>query len=416
MLNRGVDFCRACDSEDLFLALGLGESPLANRLLDHPMESVRSFPLELRVCSDCGLGQVGEFETPEEIFSDYPYLSSTSKSWVAANQEFAEELIASSNLKSGDLVIELASNDGYLLKSFQVNGLDVLGVEPARNIAEMAVIAGIPTIPEFFGLELAKKIRSDGLIPKVIVAKNVVAHVPDLKDFIAGIAELAARDTLVVIEAPTIAQIILGNQFDTIYHEHFSYLSALALSQIFGHFDMEVVGAKKLTTHGGSFRFFVQKSDSKSSLPVHYHDELSELIGIEKSLRINQAESWRDTQAQLKDCVSDFRNWLTESGTDLVTVAYGAAAKGVTLLAACQADFGALGSLIDNSLAKAGKFFPIVGSPILTEAEFISKADGARFRYVIFPWNLVEEIVPRIKAFDPQAEVFVAVPVLRRVG
>jgi hypothetical protein len=179
---------------------------------------------------------------------------------------------------------------------------------------------------------------------------------------------------------------------------------------------MELVGAKKLTTHGGSFRFFVQKSGSQSNLPVHYYDELRELIGIEESLRINQAESWRDTQAQGRECVSDFRKWLTGNGTDLVTVAYGAAAKGVTLLAASNADFGALGFLIDNSRAKAGKFFPIVGSPILTEAEFTSKADGVRFRYVIFPWNLIEEIVPRIKAFDPEAEVFVAVPELRRVG
>jgi hypothetical protein len=416
MLKRGVDFCRGCDSEALFLALGLGESPLANRLLEHPMESVRSFPLELRVCSDCGLGQVGEFETPDEIFSNYPYLSSTSTSWVAANQAFAEELIESAKLQSGDLVIELASNDGYLLKSFQVNGLEVLGVEPAKNIANMAVLAGVPTIPDFFGLELARKMRSDGLMPKVIVAKNVVAHVPDLKDFIAGIAELATSDTLIVVEAPTITQIILGNQFDTIYHEHFSYLSALALRQIFGQFDLELVGAKKLTTHGGSFRFFVQRSNPKSSLPTNYFDELLELIGMEESLGINQAESWRDTQVKVEKCLSDFRNWLTGGGSDLETVAYGAAAKGVTLLAACHANFGAVGSLIDNSPAKAGKFFPIVGSPILTEAEFISQADGITFRYVIFPWNLVEEIVPRIKAFDPEAEVFVAVPVLRRVG
>lgn len=416
MSSRGVDFCRACDGEDLFLALSLGESPLANRLLEHPTEIVRSFPLELRVCSHCGLGQVGEFETPEEIFSDYPYLSSTSETWIASNKKFAQEIIESESLQKGDLVVELASNDGYLLKAFQASGLDVLGIEPASNIAAMAVLAGVPTIPKFFGLELASKMRIDGQIPRIIVAKNVVAHVPDLKDFVAGIAELASTDTLIVVEAPTISQIVSGNQFDTIYHEHFSYLSAIALMQLFGQFGMKLTGAQQLTTHGGSVRFFVRKSDASFMQPGSHYETLRTLIEFEESLQIKKPDSWRHTQAHVKKCISDFKHWLTEGETGVTTIAYGAAAKGVTLLAACDAKFGALGYLIDNSKAKSDRFFPVTGSPILTEADFIAQKHGGRFRYIIFPWNLVSEIVPRIKAFDPDAEVFVAVPSLERVG
>jgi hypothetical protein len=343
------------------------------------------------------------------------YLSAVNGNSYSDVKAFAEELIESENLRAGDLVIELASNDGYLLKAFQGSGLEVLGVEPAKNIAAMAVMAGVTTIPEFFGLELARKMKLDGQIPKIIVAKNVVAHVPDIKDFAAGVAELATSDTLVIIEAPTIAQILLGNQFDTIYHEHFSYLSAIALSKLFGQFHMELVGAQKLSTHGGSYRFFLQRLDARPSRARPHYEGLRELIEIEESLRINQVASWRDTQVHVEKCLSEFRIWLSQSEVDVVTVAYGAAAKGVTLLAACDAKYGALDLVIDNSMAKAGKFFPVVGSPILTEEEFIAQTYGRRFRYVVFPWNLVEEIVPRIKTFDPEAEVFVAVPSLRRV-
>lgn len=414
MLRRGVDFCRGCGGKDLFLALALGKSPIANNLLSHATQLVPSFPLELRICSDCTLGQVGEFETPETIFSDYPYLSSTSQSWIDSNKEFAREIFESEEIGSGDLVVELASNDGYLLKSFLAMGASVLGVEPAKNIAAIAISDGVPTIPEFFGQALARKMRDSGIEPRVIIAKNVVAHVPSLQDFVAGIAELAGSNTLIVLEAPTISQVFRGLQFDTIYHEHFSYLSAIALKDVFGRFGMVLLGAKKLTTHGGSIRFFLRKVGSTPLYSPH-SEALRDLLDTERSLKIGQEDSWREIRNRIELCLSDFRGWLNQAGPNVITVAYGAAAKGVTLLAACDAQFGDVDYVIDNSKEKAGKFFPIVGAPILTEADFRTQMLGRRFRYVVFPWNLIDEIVPRIEFLDRAPEVVIAVPAMKRV-
>ena len=415
MRKRGVNFCRGCNGEDLFLGLSLGESPLANNLLNHPDEARPVFPLELRVCLDCGLGQVGEFETPEAIFSDYPYLSSTSKTWVESNKSFADEIRETEGLGPSDFIIELASNDGYLLKSFQKYGHPVLGVEPAKNIAEMAIRDGVPTIPEFFGLGLAKKMRLEFGVPKVIIAKNVVAHVPDLKDFISGIAELAGSETLVVVEAPTISQILSGGQFDTVYHEHFSYLSGLSLEKIFADSGMFLVGAQELTSHGGSVRFFIRKDGAHACNSVPRSDVLQAILESERSLGINKEESWVNVRDQVRESLKDFHLWLSRIDPEVATVAYGAAAKGVTLLAACGALPGAVDYVIDNSNEKAGKYFPIVGSPIMEEASFVNQMNGRRFRYVVFPWNLVDEIVPRVRMFDSDSEIVVAVPSLKIV-
>lgn len=415
MRQRGVNFCRGCNGEALFLGLSLGESPLANKLLNNPTEPVFVFPLQLRVCLDCCLGQVGEFETPETIFLDYPYLSSTSKTWVESNKDFADEIRDSEGLEPKDFIVELASNDGYLLKSFQKYGHPVLGVEPAKNIAEMAIRDGVPTIPEFFGLGLARKMRLEHPVPKVIIAKNVVAHVPDLQDFVSGIAELAGPETLIVVEAPTISQILSGGQFDTVYHEHFSYLSGLSLEKIFADFGMFLAGAQELTSHGGSIRFFIRKDGAHTIIPATQSDVLQAILESERSLGINKEGSWVSVRDQVKESLKDFHLWLSRRDPEVATVAYGAAAKGVTLLAACGAWYGAVDYVIDNSKEKAGKYFPIVGSPIMEETSFVNQMNGRQFRYVVFPWNLVDEIVPRVQMFDAGSEIVVAVPSLKKV-
>jgi 2-polyprenyl-3-methyl-5-hydroxy-6-metoxy-1,4-benzoquinol methylase len=398
----------------LFLALDLGDSPLANRLPDSKEAQLRKFPLQLRVCSDCGLGQVGEFESPEEIFSDYPYLSSTSETWLEANEEFTHEIINSQSLLPGDLILELASNDGYLLKFFQASGFEVLGVEPAQNVADIATLDGVPTIAEFFGLSLAKRLVLEYATPKVIVAKNVVAHVPDLQDFVAGIAELAGPETLIVVEAPTIEQIIGGLQFDTIYHEHFSYLSATSLSFIFASKGLQVIGAEKVGTHGGSFRFFAKKLGGVVTANPLHSLVLADLIEQEFGIGIRDPKTWIELAGRVNECLNSFRDWLTSTSPGVKTVAYGAAAKGVTLLAATNIQPGLIDYVIDNSPAKSGKYMPVADVLILNEIEFVSTRPEGVYRYVILPWNLSDELLPRIRKFDTHAEVVKAIPNLKR--
>jgi len=415
MTTRGVSFCRGCESTSLFLALDLGESPLANSLASTQGTSLEKFPLELRICENCSLGQIGEFETPEQIFTDYPYLSSTSATWLEANKRFAQDIVHSQNLGFGDLIVELASNDGYLLKFFQASGQAVLGVEPAQNVAEIANRAGVPTIPEFFGLAMAQQLTLSHPVPKVIVAKNVVAHVPDIQDFVAGIAELSGPETLIVIEAPTIDQIFSGLQFDTIYHEHFSYLSATSISHIFASKGLDVFGAEQVDTHGGSFRFFAKKLGGKALPSAAQKMALSQLIELERSRGIREQGEWKKVASRVKSCLDSFSDWLKTSETGLMTVAYGAAAKGVTLLSAAKAEPGLIDFVIDNSPAKVGKFMPVIDELILNESEFVATRPTGIYRYIIFPWNLSSEIANRIRGFDLDAEVVTAVPNLLRV-
>lgn len=388
---------------------------MANNLASTSGETLRKFPLQLRICRNCSLGQVGEFESPEQIFSDYPYLSSISDSWLEANKRFAEDLVQSQKILPGDLIVELASNDGYLLKFFQASGQAVLGVEPAKNVAEIANRGGVPTFAEFFGLTMAQALSSTHPRPKVIVAKNVVAHVPDIQDFVAGIAELSGPETLIVIEAPTINQIIDGLQFDTIYHEHFSYLSATSLDHIFTNKGLVIIGAEPLRTHGGSFRFFAKKVGGTVIASDAQRLALSQLIELEESVGVRDPKTWAGIAAGVDRCLRFFHEWLGTKDPEIKTVAYGAAAKGVTLLSAMNLQPGLIDFVIDNSPAKTGKYMPVINALILSEAEFVRTRPDGRYRYVIFPWNLSSEIIQRIRVFDVNAEVVTAVPILRRV-
>ena len=406
MSARGILQCRACDSKNLFIAISLGNSPLANRLLENKDSELPSYPLALRICSECSLGQLGEFQSPEEIFSDYPYLSSTSQTWLDSNQKFASELIKTMNFTNEDLVLEIASNDGYLLKFFQESGISVLGVEPAKNVAKIATDLGIPTIASFFGLQLAKELSERNFNPRLIVAKNVIAHVPDLQDFVSGLSALSSPETLLVIEAPTISQIMTEHQFDTIYHEHFSYVSALSLVKLFSRFGLEIFGAEKVDTHGGSVRFLAKKIGGHPYPSINQNQTLQKLLLSERSLGITEELAWTATREKINSVLIDAKEWLDIENPEITTVAYGAAAKGVTLLAAIEAGENAIHLVIDNSAGKIGKYFPISKSRILSEQDFIGQMSGGKYRYIIFPWNLIEELSLRIREFDPEAEIF----------
>lgn len=412
---RGKDFCRGCNSTSLFSALDLGFSPIANNVI--PPELLEApepwYPLVLRVCDNCYLGQLGEFAGDSEIFRDYSYLSSTSTTWLDANSDFSNELVELLNLTDKDLVLEIASNDGYLLKFFLDKGVRVLGVEPALNVATISALKGIPTSPEFFSESFAEKLEKKGVSPRLVVAKNVVAHVPDIRDFIGGVAKITRENTLVVVEAPSILNILEGMQFDTVYHEHFSYLSASFFDSILSEFGLKLIGAEAVSTHGGSMRLFISRKNSNVEVPDRLAIGLLEMLSKEKSAEISSIENWGALASRVGALLQEFRKWVEAPGGRLV--GYGAAAKAVTLLSAAQVPRGAIAFCIDNAESKIGRFIPGSSTKIVSENDYFENLSQAGDRFIIFPWNLEAEISNRVRNKNPESRMFVALPHLREV-
>jgi len=412
---RGVDFCRGCQSKDLFRALDLGFSPLANSLI--PADSLEApetwLPLVLRVCKSCSLGQLGEFAGETEIFRDYPYLSSTSSTWLEANKEFANQTIDLLDLTSNDLVLELASNDGYMLQFFSEQGIPVIGVEPALNVATEAALKGIPTSPEFFSTEFAHRISRRGVNPRLIVAKNVLAHVPDIRDFIGGIGELTSQTTMVVIEAPSILNILNKIQFDTVYHEHFSYVSATFFQKVLSEFNLKLVGAEVVATHGGSLRLYIARDNTLVLLEEKFQDNLLRILDEEKAAGVSSSENWQKLADLITSLLNQIRNWVSNPPGRLI--GYGAAAKAVTLLSAAQTPRGSIKYCIDNSSAKAGRYIPGSSTLIVSEKDYFETLAEEGDVFIVFPWNLTSEIAPRIREKRPDARIFIALPSLMEV-
>ena len=254
--------CRFCGAPLRETFVDLGMSPLCESYVaaDQLASMEAFYPLHVRVCGDCLLVQLEEFVAPEQIFSEYAYFSSYSDSWVAHARAYVESMVDRFELDRQSLVVELASNDGYLLQHVVDRGIPALGVEPAANVAEAARAKGIETVVAFFGRELAARLTGDGVRADLLVANNVFAHVPDLNDFTAGMAQLLAPDGVLTIEFPHLERLIEGNQFDTIYHEHFSYFSFLTARSVLAAHGLEVFDVEELATHGGSLRVFAQHS------------------------------------------------------------------------------------------------------------------------------------------------------------
>lgn len=414
--RRGEQFCRSCSSINLFVGLDLGSSPIANRLPSHPHGEVEKFPLCMRICRDCGLGQIGEFESREEIFADYPYLSSTSKTWVEQNRQFADEISTYLGLGANDLVVELASNDGYLLREFQANGVKVLGVEPAKNVAKLAIDNGVETLPVFFGADLGEQIRSTHGAPRLVVAKNVLAHVPDINDFVAGISKLAGSQTLITIETPTILQIIEELQFDTIYHEHFSYLSATSLQSLLGRHGLRLVGLENVSSHGGSIRFLVVSYESKFQASESSLEALERQIRLEASSNYTSPEVWKDLAKRVRSCANNFVQWISHAAGDARVFGYGAPAKAVTFLSFADIPEGVIEFIVDNSPGKHGKYFPVNGIPIVSHSEAEDIVAGGRYIGLILPWNLAAELTPIAKFGGRVENIYRALPEVELLG
>jgi len=380
--------CRFCNDHLTETFANLGMSPLSNSFIandkQHLPESI--YPLHAYVCSHCFLVQLEEFESPQNIFTDYLYFSSFSDDWLKHSERYADDSIKKFSLNSSSTVVEIASNDGYLLQFFKQRKIPVLGIEPASNVAQTAIAKGIPTVVAFFGVETANQIKEKGFSADLIVANNVLAHVPNINDFVAGFKILLKPAGVTTFEFPSLHRQIEGNQFDTIYHEHFSYLSLLAVEKVMGKHGLRVFDVEELKTHGGSLRVYVCHQDT----PYLSTQGLKEQRQREAEFGLNKLTVYKNfcnvTSAIKADLLEFFLN-ARKSGK--VVAGYGAPAKGNTLLNYCGIGPEFLPFTVDRSPYKQNTFLPGCRIPVLSPDQiFQSKPDYL----LILPWNLRNEI------------------------
>ncbi len=406
--NRGSIVCRGCDSKNLVSILNLGEQPLPAEYGMHADEVLDKFPLHLRVCKNCGLGQLGEYVLPERIFHEtYPYLSSASEYWVNHATNFAKQMVNKLSLNKESLVIELGGNDGYLLSQFQKLGVSVLNVEPPENTAEIARQAGVPTISKFFGVDLANEILVKYGNPDLICVNNVYAHIPDQQDFTKGMEILSGDTTTITIENPSF-DILLNNAFfDTIYHEHYSYLTAHSVDMVSKKCGLKLFHVDRLPTHGGSNRYWL----SKSQMP---DDTVKTVLDEEKASGLFDEDKWKDFAARSNNAINGLREWLIErEKLGHVVVGYGAAHKGNTFLNAVGEASKTLKYVVDASHEKQGKFLPGSQVPVLSP----DKLNSANPKDVlILPWNIADELSSNIKKLAPDANIWVAQPSMKKLN
>ena len=401
--------CRHCGNDGFIPFADLGNAPPSNAMRVAPDSPETAYPLVVAVCDRCFLAQVDDQPRAEEIFSsDYSYFSSYSKSWLAHAERFAGLATERFGLGPGSQVLEIASNDGYLLQYFRARGIPVLGVEPTANTAEVATGKGIPTIVDFFGQALAEQ-RLAGSAD-LIVGNNVFAHVPDINDFSAGLKTALKPDGVISLEFPHLLRLIEQVQFDTIYHEHFSYLSLGTAERILGSAGLRVFDVAQLSTHGGSLRVFAAHAEDDSKPRSASVDAI---LAEEERAGLRGRAIYERFQPRIDAVRSAFRTFLLDQRAAGAKVAgYGAAAKGNTLLNACAIKGNALiGFVADASPHKQGRFLPGSGIPVVAPERI--DADRPDF-IIIFPWNLRDEIAGQLEHARTWGAKFVtAIPELR---
>lgn len=398
--------CRSCGEPLTDVFADLGSTPLANRNLRPGEESrEKSYPLVARVCRHCLLVQVDDAVPAHEIFSDYDYFSSYSTMWVEHARRYSKAMIERFSLSKNSQVVEIASNDGYLLQHFKAAGIPVHGIDPAANVAAAAVGKGIPTTVAFFGVETASKLAADGLAADLIVANNVLAHVPDIRDFVSGFAALLKPEGFITFEFPHIMRLIENLQFDTIYHEHYCYLSLIASEKILANAGLRVFDVEELPTHGGSLRLFVCH-DAATHKPT---DRLSKVRNDEKQHRLDTIDGYLPFQSKIAAVAGSFRVFLRDAKQSGKRVAaYGAAAKGNTFLNVAGVKHPDIIAVYDLNPAKQNKLTPGSHIPIKPPSEI--EVDRPDF-VVILPWNLAEEIQSSMRVIETWGGRFVlAVP------
>jgi SAM-dependent methyltransferase len=400
----GRPSCRSCGHAGLREVLDLGRVPLANALLTAGQlhEPEDRFPLELYFCPQCALVQIGETVPPERLFQDYAYASSFSDTMVAHARALVETLIDDRGLGADSLVVEAASNDGYLLQFYQARGVPVLGIEPAANIAELAKAKGIATLVEFFDDDLGRRLAAQGRRADVIHAHNVFAHVPDPNRFVAGIKQVLKPDGVAVVEAPYVRDLIARLEFDTIYHEHFSYYSASAVEALCRRHHLRICDVELLPIHGGSLRLFIAHAEQPAAARV------ADLLAQEKADGLLAFDHYRDfgeRVARLKVELLALLRRLQGEGRRIA--AYGASAKGSTLMNAFGIDGTLIDFVVDRSSLKQGRFTPGNHLPILPPEALLERAPD---HVLLLTWNFAAEILAQQNEFRRRGGKFI-VPV-----
>ncbi len=345
------------------------------------------FPLHAYVCESCFLVQLPEIQSPEEIFSDYAYFSSYSESWLEHVKSYSEMMVKRFGFGTKSQVIEIASNDGYLLKYFKEKGIPVLGIEPAQNVAKVALESGIPTITKFFGVQTAMALVSEGKLADLLIGNNVLAHVPDINDFVKGMKVLLRDTGIITVEVPHLMRLIENNQFDTIYHEHFSYFSLLTVKKIFNSHGLKIFDVEELSTHGGSLRVFACHSDNELKT---VSERARDITTREQVAGLNSLEHYVSFKEKVKEIKRNTLYFLIEAKRRGKSIAaYGAPAKGNTLLNYCGIGTDFIEFTVDRSPYKQGHYLPGSRIPIYHP----DKIKESKPEYVfILPWNLKEEI------------------------
>lgn len=409
--GRGGFYCRGCNAENLFSALDLGNLPIANELLRSRENALETFPLHLKVCSECGLGQVADVVTPERIFRDYRYLSSMSSTFLQHAADFVNNEVKKGMFSPGDWVLEIASNDGYLLKNFLPHGIETIGIEPALNVAGISRSLGIETISEFFSSELASELFLKKGYPRLIIANNVLAHVPDLIDFVRGLAVLCGPETEISIENPSLANILVEMQFDTIYHEHYSYLSAYSVGKISKLNGLHLFKVDELSIHGGSNRYWLRRL-TQDNLTDYSVDRL---IKFEVGNGLFDPKSWTNYSSKVTKILEDFRIWLHSGIEDNRRIfGYGAAAKASTILNSIAIEHNSILGIADVSVEKQSRFMPPHGIRIVSPQQLFEEKPTD---IVIFPWNIKVEIANFLRSkLGSEVRLWCAIPEMHEVN
>lgn len=403
--------CRHCSTELTNEFADLGFSPPSNSFLkkDQLNAPETFYPLKIMVCGKCFLVQIDEFAKHDDIFnSDYIYFSSFSTSWLAHAKAYTDMMVERFGFNEKSQVVEIASNDGYLLQYFKEKGIPVLGIEPTANTAAAAKEKGIDSVIDFFGERLAKELAEKNIKADLLLGNNVLAHVPDINDFVSGLKILLKPGGVITFEFPHLLQLIDQNQFDTIYHEHFSYLSLIAVKQIFEQQGLEIFDVEEVTTHGGSLRIFAKHAGESSK---EIFANVPAMLEKETAFGLKDLVVYTSYQQKAEKVKNDFTAFLIEAKNAGKKVAgYGAAAKGNTLLNFAGTKKDLLHFVVDASPHKQNKYLPGVHIPVFSEEKIRSEKPDY---IVILPWNLKEEISAQLAYIQDWGGKFVvAVPQL----
>jgi SAM-dependent methyltransferase len=389
LVSEAAASCRFCSAPLTQTFADLGLSPLANSLLaEHELASPEpTYPLHAYVCGECFLVQLGQVATPEDIFEDYVYFSSFSDTWVDHARRYAALMVDRFGIGPESQVVEIASNDGYLLQWFTERGVPVLGVEPARNVAAVAEERGIPTVVRFFGAQTAADldVRAD-----LLVANNVLAHVPDLNDFVAGLKIVLAPGGAATLEFPHLLKLIEETEFDTIYHEHFSYFSLLTAQRVFAAHGLQLFDVEELPTHGGSLRIYARHAREASER----EPTVAKLLEEERAAGLDRLDTYAAFGERVERARRSVREFLENARAQGRTVVgYGAAAKGVTLLNYCDVGPDLVEYVVDRSPHKQGLYLPGARLPIRVPERV---AETRPDYLLLLAWNLMDEIVEQM--------------------